>query len=204
MSEENTNANAAVNAAEEKPAKKSWFNRVWSAFTGLVVGVAAMFGINRAQVNEIRAEVQTAYDKVKEVQVAVENKDWGTAISAATDAAAALKEAVGDVKDAADTAKDTFEGYVADFETLKATVEAKDWVAAKNAAVELVKKITANIPVEQLEGKTKDLYEALNSFIQSLDEGKYDNAINTVQKVASWLPKKNVATAPELPAETGN
>ena len=187
MSEENTN----TEVKEEKKVKKSWFNRVWSAVTGLIVGVAAMFGVNKAQVAEIKSEVQTAYDKVKEVQTAVENKDWGAAIGAVTDAAAALKEVVGDVKEAAETAKDAFEGYVADINTLKEAVDAKDWVAAKDAAVALIKKITDNIPVEQLEGKTKDLYESVNSVVTSLDEGKYDNVITTVQKVSSWIPKKN-------------
>ena len=43
MSEENVTEAEVKAEAEKKPAKKkSWFNRVWSAVTGLLVGVAGM------------------------------------------------------------------------------------------------------------------------------------------------------------------
>ena len=189
-------------AQNDKPVKKSWFNRVWSAVTGLIVGVAAMFGVNKAQVAEIKNEVQNAYDKVKEVQTAVEEKDWGTAIGATAEAIEALKEVVGDAKDAADTVKENLEAYVDEFEALKGAIEAKDWEAAKAAAQVLLDDITSKIPADQLTGKTKDIYEKIVEVLGNINDGKYDAAINTVQKVASWLPKKKVAAeaAPEVPA----
>lgn len=185
-----------------KPAKKSWFNRVWSAVTGLIVGVAAMFGVNKAQVAEIKSEVQTAYEKVQNVQTAIENKDFAGAIGAVTDAAAALKEVIGDVKDTANTVKENLEAYVDEFETLNNALKAKDWEAAKAAAQVLLDDITSKMPVDQMSGKTKDVYDKVVEVLANINAGKYDDAVETAQKVASWLPKKKAAAdaAPELPA----
>lgn len=177
--------------------KKSWFNRIWSAMTGLIVGVAAMFGVNHQQVTGIKNDVKGAYDKVQEVQVAIENKDLVGAITAVTDAANALKEIVGEVNDTKETVVESFESYKAQVAEIKAAIDAKDWKASHDKAVDFAAALTAKVPADQLTGSAKTAYDLTSKFITDVDEGKYDGAIAFAEKIMALF---NKTAAPEVPS----
>lgn len=197
MSEEKTTNTAPVeeksSASEEKQSKKSlfaWFNRIWSAVSGFIVGLLAMFGIDRGEVAEIKSNVQEAIGKVQEVQMDIKDGKYIEALSGIIELGNDLKDITGDVKEAVIEVKENIDGYKADVEAVKEAVEGKDWIAAKDAATELAKKISDAIPEDQLTGKQKEIYDSVNSFVEKLDNGDYDSAISIANKVTSFFSKK--------------
>lgn len=196
---------------ETKPVKKSWFNRVWAAVAGLVIGVAGMFGINQAQVAEIKNDATKAIQEVKATVDAIQNKKYIDAIESGKNAISTLQTITGEVKDAAEIAKDSVEQYKATVVELKAAVDAKDWKKAVEIANGLTKKIIEAIPEDKLEGTTKKVYDLTKEISVGIDEKKYDPVIELVGKLIALFDKKDVAAnadvpgaqeAPAAPAET--
>ena len=175
---------------ETKPVKKSWFNRVWAAVAGLVIGVAGMFGINQAQVAEIKNDATKAIQEVKATVDAIES---------GKNAISTLQTITGEVKDAAEIAKDSVEQYKATVVELKAAVDAKDWKKAVEIANGLTKKIIEAIPEDKLEGTTKKVYDLAKEISVGIDEKKYDPVIELVGKLIALFDKKDVAANADVP-----
>ena len=176
--------NPDVNATST-PVKKSWFNRVWSAMTGLIVGIAAMFGIKEVQINEIKENVKTAYDQVQNVKNALENKDFAGATDAIGKAGNAITNVIGDVKETIDVAKETWEVYKVSFNEIKVAMDANNHAEAHTKAVALADKILNDIPEDQMTGKTKEIYNLICGFIDDVKNGKYDAAIETINSITA-------------------
>ena len=184
---------------ETKPVKKSWFNRVWAAVAGLVIGVAGMFGINQAQVAEIKNDATKAIQEVKATVDAIQNKKYIDAIESGKNAISTLQTITGEVKDAAEIAKDSVEQYKATVVELKAAVDAKDWKKAVEIANGLTKKIIEAIPEDKLEGTTKKVYDLAKEISVGIDEKKYDPVIELVGKLIALFDKKDVAANADVP-----
>jgi len=184
---------------ETKPVKKSWFNRVWAAVAGLVIGVAGMFGINQAQVAEIKNDATKAIQEVKATVDAIQNKKYIDAIESGKNAISTLQTITGEVKDAAEIAKDSVEQYKATVVELKAAVDAKDWKKAVEIANGLTKKIIEAIPEDKLEGTTKKVYDLAKEISVGIDEKKYDPVIELVGKLIALFDKKDVSANADVP-----
>lgn len=176
---------------ETTPAKKSWFNRVWAAVVGLIVGIAGMLGINQAQVAEIKNETTKAIQEVKATVDAIQNKKYIDAIESGKNALSALQTITGEVKDAAEIAKDSIEQYKATVVELKAAVDAKDWAKAVEIANGLTKKIIEAVPEDKLQGTTKKVYDLAKEISVGIDEKKYDPVIELVGKLIALFDKKD-------------
>lgn len=176
-----TNCNGEV--VETKKEKKSWFNRVWSAVTGLIVGVAAMFGINAGQVQDLKNDLADVKAKTENVQTAYKNGDIKGVLDAAKELVESGKEAVDSAKDIVDTGKVAYTEYKNKAEEIKTAIEAKDYTTAHAKAVDLSALLLENFPVTPLTGVQKTVYDLLQEFITAVDEGKYDTAVAFLDKI---------------------
>lgn len=183
---EKNNVDSDVNAADtpETPVKKSWFNRIWSAMTGLIVGIAAMFGIKQTQINEIRNDVQNVYDQVQNIKTAIDNKDLDAAATAVGNASNAITDVIGDVKAAGEIAKENWEIYKVTINEIKLAIQNKNYSESHDKAVLLASKILAEIPEDEMTGKTREIYQCINGFINDVKDGKYESAIVTINKIS--------------------
>jgi hypothetical protein len=163
--------------------KKSWFNRVWSAMSGLIVGIAAMFGIKQTQINEIRNDMQNVYDQVQNIKTAIDNKDLDAAATAVGNASDAITEVIGDVKVVGEIAKENWETYKATINEIKLAIQNKNYSESHDKAVLLASKILGEIPEDEMTGKTREIYQRINGFINDVKDGKYDSAIDTINKI---------------------
>lgn len=182
MSEEKkTNCEGEV--VETKKEKKSWFNRIWSAVTGLIVGVAAMFGINAGQVQDLKNDIDTLKAKTENVQNAYKSGDIKGVLDAAKELVEAGKEVVDSGKDIVDTGKTAFNEYKASADEIKSAIDAKDYKTAHDKAIDLSNVLINKFPGDTLAGVPKTVYDLLQEFIKAIDEGKYDVAVEFVEKV---------------------
>ena len=77
MSEEIKKENAeaaASDTTEKKDSKGTWLNRVISAITGVVIGILSVFGVNQAQINEIKTDVASVQDNTKQLIEFIQNR----------------------------------------------------------------------------------------------------------------------------------
>jgi len=193
MSEENNEGT--------KPVKKSWFNRIWAAVTGIVIGVAGMFGINQSKVAEIKNEASKAIEEVKATVDAIQNKNYIEAIESGKNAISTLQTITGEVKEVADAAKDTVEYYKTTVLELKSAVDAKDWTKAVEIANGLTAKILEAVPEDKLEGPLKSVYDFAKKIVAEINDKKYDPAIELVGKMVVLFDKKTSAATAEAAAD---
>lgn len=196
MSEEtikNEEAKAETPATEKKP----WFNRIWSAVTGIVIGLAAMFGVNYYQANEIKKNAETAFTNVQAVIQAIKDKDYAAAMNAAQSAVTNIKTIAGDVKEASATVKESYEQYRESVKAIQAAVKAKDLKTAAATATKLIADITKNIPAESLTGKTKEIFDIAKQIVTDAEAGKYEPVVSLVEKLVKLFEKKADAPAAE-------
>lgn len=186
---------------EIKTNKKPWFNRIWSAVTGLVIGIAAMFGISTSQISDIKNDAKEAYAKIQEIQACIEEKDYVSVIKAANDAAKSIKQIIGEVKETTDEAKESYNFYKNSIEEIKTAMNAKDYKKASDNATKLLAKLVEKVPADQLTGVEEKIYKILEGFVKSINEGKYDDANELLngKEVLVIPPIPSVPTVTETP-----
>lgn len=175
---------------EKEQVTKSWFNRFWSAVLGVVIGIAAMFGVNHVQINSIKEDVKKAYAEVQTTITAIQEKKYFDAIESGKNAITTLQTITGEVKEAIDVAKTGIEEYKADYLELKAAVDAKDWKTATTVVNRLLQKINENAPVESLTGFPKKLYDLLITINKNIEAGAYDPIIETIEQIKALFEKQ--------------
>ncbi len=195
MSEENQ-----VTTTENTTVKKSWFNRAWSAVAGLIVGIAAMFGVNQAQLSTVKADATKAYADVQAVIAAIQDKKYLEAIEAGKNAMESLKTITGEVKEITEVVKDSAEEYKGAVLEIKAAADAKDYKKVLELSTALAAKITEKVPADQLTGTTKKVYDIVAQIINDSKDGKYEPVINLVGKLVD-LFKKDTVPAPTPASE---
>lgn len=188
---------------ETKEVKKSWFNRAWSAVFGVIVGIAAMFGVSQYQMNEVKTNAEKAYIEIRATIEAIQEKKYFEAIEAGKNAISTIQTITGDVKEIIDTGKDGIDEFKGTIDSLKAAIDAKDYKTALTIVNDLVAKIKAAIPEDKLSPKAKQVIDLLNQISTDLNEGKYDPVVNVVEKLVALFKKADKATdaAVEVPAE---
>ena len=185
-----------VKVTEDKPVvKKGWFNRAWSAVAGLIVGIAAMFGVNQAQLSTVKADATKAYADVQAVIAAIQEKKYIEAIEAGKNAMESLKTITGEVKEITEVVKDSAEEYKGAVLEIKTAADAKDYKKVLELSTALAAKITEKVPADQLTGTTKKVYDIVAQVINDSKDGKYEPVIDLVNKLVD-LFKKDAAPTP--------
>lgn len=185
---------------ETKEVKKSWFNRAWSTVFGIIVGVAAMFGISTVQMNSVKANAEKAYVEIQTTIEAIQAKKYFEAIEAGKNAISTIQTITGDVKEIIDTGKDGIDEFKTTIDSLKAAIDAKDYKTALTIVNDLLAKIKKAIPEEKLSPKAKQVVDLLNQIEADLKENKYDPVINIAEKLVALFKKADaVEAAPEVP-----
>lgn len=192
MSEEIKVTETKTEETAVKTTKKSWFNRIWSAFTGLIVGVAAMFGVDQARITDIKEDVEEIGTKAEAVQVALQEKKYDEAIAGIKDVVTSAKEVASSVKEVKDEVQLKFNEYKSEYMKIKTAVESKNYTEAHNLAVSLAAKLTTEFPGDKLTGVPKAAYDLLNTFMKDLDEKKYDNLVELVTKIGKLFTEDKV------------
>lgn len=178
---------------EVKPVKASWYNRIWAALTGLVVGIAAMFGVSQTQLTTVKNDATDAYKQIQIMIDAVKNKDYATAIEAGKTAVTKLQAITGEVKEISGVVKEAGDEYKESVLGIKAAIEAKDYAKASADCGTLIAKITANIPADKLTGKTKQIYDFVVLIKTNIDEKKYDATLETIKSLVDLFKKAEEA-----------
>jgi len=191
MSEETTNTtNTATEAATTKETpkeKKSWFNRVWSAVAGLVVGLAAMFGINQAQINAIKEDATKAYEQVQTTITAIQDKKYIDAIESGKNAISTLQTITGEVKEVVEIAKGSIDEYKDAAIEIKIAIDEKRYPEALKLTADLIAKITEKMPEDTITGKPKELLDIIKQISDDLNAGKYDPVIDLANKLMDFI-----------------
>jgi hypothetical protein len=182
---------------------KNIFGKVWTSIVGLIVGVAAMLGVNQSQINAVKTDTTEAYKEVQAVIQAIQSKDYLKAIDAAKKAADKLKNVTGEVKEAVDTAKEGIEIYKLQIADLKAAAEANDYKQVIAIASQLSSDITSVVPADKLTGKQKELYDIVVQVNTMAAEQKFDPIIDLIGKISKLFSEKEDAPAKQAapPAE---
>ena len=192
MSEEIKVTEIKTEETAVKTTKKSWFNRIWSAFTGLIVGVAAMFGVDQTRITDIKEDVKEISTKAEAVQVALQEKKYDEAIAGIKDVVTSAKEIASSVKEIKDEVQLKFNEYKSEYMKIKAAVESKNYTEAHTLAVSFAAKLTTDFPDDKLTGVPKTAYVLLNTFMKDLDEKKYDNLVELVTKIGKLFTEDKV------------
>lgn len=112
--------------------KQTWWNRFWSALTGAILAVAAMFGITSDQIAEQKENVKEVKTLASEALNAIKAGDVKTATAKLTEAGEVGKEVVSAAKDVVDKAKATDKKDI--INTVKESFTSKDKKAVTDAA----------------------------------------------------------------------
>ena len=183
---------------ETKAVKKAgWFNRVWSAVFGVIVGVAAMFGVSTVQMNNVKTNAEKAYVEIQATIDAIQAKKYFEAIEAGKNAINTIQTITGEVKEIIDTGKDGIDEFKATIDSLKAAIDAKDYKTALTIVNDLIAKIKAAIPEDKLSPKAKQVIDLLNQISADLNENKYDPVINIAEKLVALFKKADKAAEVE-------
>lgn len=174
----------------EKKKSGGWFSRICSAVAGLVVGIASMFGIDRGQINEIKGQAQQVQNQIQQVQEAIKTGDYVNALENVADAIDGIQKITGDVKDAADDAKKAAEEYKNDIDAIVEAARSKDYAGVAAQAKNLVAKINAKVPADQLTGIPLQIHSALEKLIADIDGGRFDGINKAVNNLRALIGLK--------------
>lgn len=180
------------NEAAPKKQHCKWFNRIWACVSGIVIGIAAMFGIDKAKVEDTVKATGETLEAAAETIEAAKDKDWEAVKENAAATVEAGKAAAEKGKEVYEIGKNTFDYYQAQVDEIQKLCDAGDWKAAHDKAVYLADLLVKAFPEEVLNpGPAKAAYGLLKDFITDLDAGKYDQAVLFAKKVKDTFKKAN-------------